>query len=652
MTNTNKYLPGTYTQTVTLTNTSYNYYITGTVDPLSASPSSPAVLSNTAGITLTNQEYIFGGNGGGTGAGGIGVDFTQAGTVTNSKDIYGGSGYGSFTGGIGVSMSGGSLTNDHGANIKGGESFGTGAAGAGVSLAGGTLSNAGDITGGPGFSSGRGAGAGGDGVDLTSAGTLTDNTGQISGGEGLTLGGIGVNASGKDTILTSHGSITGGSVYAGAGSTGIGGVGVTLASGATLTNYGTIQGGNGSAEGPRGVGANIASGGTLKNMGTGSINDGATVASGGTLTNSGKIAAGGHYADSPGTGFGVDVNGGALTTTGGTIDGVYLNGGTLNSGTLTTSAYITSGFGGADVAFGSGGSTMTINSGATFHPAFSIPNITGFAVGDTIDVTYQAPGTVKAEFDTSTYTLTLSKSDPTLTTLIFGGSFAGDTFSFNPDDHGTGSGTYITLEAACYLRGTRILTRHGEMAIESLKIGDHVITTAGIAQPIRWIGRRGYRSWFASGNRDIAPIRIRAGAIADDMPRRDLWVSPEHAMFIDGMLIPAAALVNGESIIQEETVEDVTYFHLEFASHAVILAEGAPAESFVDDASRDMFDNVAEFHELYPNANSEPARFCAPRVEDGEELEIVRRRLAERCGVSLGMVSRRDRVAPPVRIGQ
>ena len=95
-----------------------------------------------------------------------------------------------------------------------------------------------------------------------------------------------------------------------------------------------------------------------------------------------------------------------------------------------------------------------------------------------------------------------------------------------------------------------------------------------------------------------------------------------------GLLIPAILLVNGESIVQEEWVDEVTYFHLEFDSHELIVAEGALAESFVDDESREMFDNAAEYHQLYPQAARQSAHFCAPRVEEGYELEAVRQRLA------------------------
>src|SRR5262249_39303173 len=144
-------------------------------------------------------------------------------------------------------------------------------------------------------------------------------------------------------------------------------------------------------------------------------------------------------------------------------------------------------------------------------------------------------------------------------------------------------GTAITLdETPCYCRGTLILTEGGEIAVEDLRIGDRLVAASGEARPIKWIGRRSYARRLLPGKRSVLPVRISRHALADDVPRRDLWVSPEHAMFLDGALIPAIALVNGSSIIQVEAVEEVTYFHLELESHDVIHAEGALAESFVD----------------------------------------------------------------------
>jgi len=187
-------------------------------------------------------------------------------------------------------------------------------------------------------------------------------------------------------------------------------------------------------------------------------------------------------------------------------------------------------------------------------------------------------------------------------------------------------------ELACYCRGTRILTDHGEVAVEELEIGDRLLTSAGVARPIKWIGRRSYPGRFANGNRDVLPICFSQGSLAGNVPHRDLWVSPRHAMFLDGVLIAAEHLVNGVSVVQATHVDLVEYFHVELDSHDVIVAEGSLSETFVDDNSRSMFLNADEFCALYGDAVSARTVYCAPRVEDGFVLETVRRRLAAQAG--------------------
>jgi hypothetical protein len=159
---------------------------------------------------------------------------------------------------------------------------------------------------------------------------------------------------------------------------------------------------------------------------------------------------------------------------------------------------------------------------------------------------------------------------------------------------------------------------------------------SGKARPIKWIGRRSYRGRFLGGRKEILPVCIKAGALADNVPKRDLWISPHHAMYLDDVLIEARDLINGVSIVQAAHVESVEYLHVELDTHDVIIAEGAPSESFIDDDSRAMFHNAHEYGTLYADDIQEPVRYCAPRLDQGYEVEAVRNRLAQRAGLHSG----------------
>ncbi|MFT8309123.1 Hint domain-containing protein [Acetobacter malorum] len=193
----------------------------------------------------------------------------------------------------------------------------------------------------------------------------------------------------------------------------------------------------------------------------------------------------------------------------------------------------------------------------------------------------------------------------------------------------SGSQTYYELDdgTPCYCPGTLIATTRGEVAVEDLQIGDRVVTASGKRRPIRWIGNRAYSGRFAATNPDVLPVLFRAGSLGQGLPRRDLMVSPLHAMYLDGVLVPAQALVNGVSIVRLQQVDRVDYFHIELKTHDILLAEGAPAESFVDDDSRGMFHNAHEYAERYPNERKPAVQYCAPRVEEGPQLEVIRQRL-------------------------
>jgi hypothetical protein len=155
--------------------------------------------------------------------------------------------------------------------------------------------------------------------------------------------------------------------------------------------------------------------------------------------------------------------------------------------------------------------------------------------------------------------------------------------------------------AHCLLAGTRILTTTGEVPIECLRIGDLVLTLDRGPATVRWIGRQSFRRssnrpWAAS----IAPVIIRAHAIAPNVPKRDLYLSRSHAIWADGQLLPPYLLVNGRSIAAAPAnhLDRLDYFHLEVEGHQVVLAEGLGVETF-GGRTREHFSNFAEYLRLY-----------------------------------------------------
>lgn len=186
----------------------------------------------------------------------------------------------------------------------------------------------------------------------------------------------------------------------------------------------------------------------------------------------------------------------------------------------------------------------------------------------------------------------------------------------------------------CLVGGTRVATVRGEVAVEDLARGDLVVTAAGEARPVKWIGRTAWEGEMLAAHHYLRPVLVRAGALGDGLPRRDLRVSPLHGVAIDGMLVPAAALVNGVTILRDETDADTTYYHVELDSHDLLLTEGAPTESFLDhEGSRVNFDNAAEYYDLFGEAEAITATPCLPMVREGYALEAIRARLAALAGL-------------------
>jgi hypothetical protein len=185
----------------------------------------------------------------------------------------------------------------------------------------------------------------------------------------------------------------------------------------------------------------------------------------------------------------------------------------------------------------------------------------------------------------------------------------------------------------CFLAGTMVATPSGEVAIEALRAGDTVLTADGAQVPVRWVGRQTISTVFADPLR-VNPILVRAGALAENLPSRDLYVSPQHALLVDGILVSAEALVNGTSILRAPAPADsFVYFHVETADHSLILANATPAETFLDHATRRAFDNWQE----HPDAGAEAPiqELDLPRARSWRQLPLATRQRLESRAMAL-----------------
>ena len=167
----------------------------------------------------------------------------------------------------------------------------------------------------------------------------------------------------------------------------------------------------------------------------------------------------------------------------------------------------------------------------------------------------------------------------------------------------------ITLDVtgdvmACFLMGTRILTNRGEVVVEALRAGDLVVTLSGrgpVLKPLTWIGTSPVDLDRHPAPAKAAPIHIRENAFGAGAPHRDLLVSPDHAIAVASSLVPAYLLVNGATILREPAIGAITYFHVELARHDILLADGLPAESYLDTGNRAVFANAGVARRLHPN---------------------------------------------------
>ncbi len=219
-----------------------------------------------------------------------------------------------------------------------------------------------------------------------------------------------------------------------------------------------------------------------------------------------------------------------------------------------------------------------------------------------------------------------------------GTSYVGKNVNYISD--GSGGLEVFLTDTPCYAMGTAILTPDGEVAVESIQPGDTVMTSAGgclVPETVVWTGLRELDLTRHPSPDAVAPIRFHAGALGDNLPRRDLLLSPDHCLFIDGALIPARRLINNMTILRDMSANTVSYHHIELARHAVLIAEGVEAESYLDTGNRAYFSNAGLATILHPEFSiNEHLRCwetdaCAPLLLHPEAVKPVWERFAARA---------------------
>jgi hypothetical protein len=227
--------------------------------------------------------------------------------------------------------------------------------------------------------------------------------------------------------------------------------------------------------------------------------------------------------------------------------------------------------------------------------------------GDQVVLNYKSlTGSVQVRFTHNTaggtVTHTINRPDDGIAGNVAAtGTFTGVTFTMNLRPGSMNTFSSIIVESlsvksiTCFCAGTKIATPDGDVSVEDLQPGDKITTADGGTTTVKWLGIQSVHTQLTDPT-VVNPICIRAGALADSVPERDLFVSGDHGIEIDGILYNAGALVNGSSIyrVAQMPSEGFTYYHVETDEHDLILAEGCSAESYLDVIDRTHFDNGAE----------------------------------------------------------
>ena len=279
--------------------------------------------------------------------------------------------------------------------------------------------------------------------------------------------------------------------------------------------------------------------------------------------------------------------------------------------------------------------------------------VSGFQQGDSIVMT--GFGGASETYADGVVTITQSSTAlgipiTTVATIQMEGNYQASDFATSTDSNGD---LVLTTDVLpCFAAGTHILTTAGEVAVERLKAGDGVVTVTDDKRRVTtivWVGFRAVDISRHSAPEKVRPVRVQRGAFGPKQPKRDLLLSPDHAIYVEGALVPVKYLINGTTVKVDEKISRVVYYHVQLQQHEVLLSEGLPTESYLESGGRGMFANSGEPIVLHPDFSdiAWDVLGCAPLKVTGPEVERIRARLADRAASPARRVrrSRQVRVA-------
>jgi hypothetical protein len=220
-------------------------------------------------------------------------------------------------------------------------------------------------------------------------------------------------------------------------------------------------------------------------------------------------------------------------------------------------------------------------------------NVAQQATIDLLGVSFDSAATIS--YDATTGLLTLEGQ-----TLDVGPGLPQGEFTAVLDHSGTGT-ALINTGPPCFAAGTRLRTESSEVPVEMVRPGDRLLTATGRVATVAWVGWSTIDLRRHVAPQHAAPVRLVAGALAPGVPCRDLLVSPDHAIAMGSVLIPARLLCNGATIRAESGIDRVSYVHVELDRHDLLIAEGAAAESYLETGNRGLFSNSTGVRALFPD---------------------------------------------------